>query len=545
MITSEYYASKLQELENLDYIEREIIPENEPVFNVFLNTRKIKVPDEFKTLAVEGDNLAETVWFTLDRYFDGQDLAQPSKKWAVQYVNALGEENLSPITYKYVGDRNQNLGGSSDSYEDDKAPSDDIKNETTLKLGWTIHYDITKAAGLITIALRCYEPDKTDKLAYNLGTEPVTLTIKKGLNITDQNNANLMNPPRDNLSELVSKIQALYENNTLTGLDYNEIHEPTLPTINGQKIKGILTTENLKLTYKDLLGLPSINGKTLLEDIKTSELGITYNDLGGALKIKVGETEYTLGPDVVPEIEQIQVDETLNAESENPVQNKAIAAEIKSIKDELAEMSFIPLGIVSFAVNKTLFEIGGQADNLEFSWELTKVPKALNINGTAINSTQLIDSYQWSTAVKDPGVEEDHKVIFTLNATDKDITSKAIEIIFTNLVYYGAAAESIYDETFIKSLTGQQLQTTKTTSITVNAEENQYIYYAIPEKYGIPIFASGGFVGGFTVISDNNDENGKPIPKQIAITNKNNITEIYNLYKSDYPNLGNTQIDIT
>ena len=43
MITSNVYADKLKELEKLNYTDRPIIPANEPVFNVFLNTRRIVV----------------------------------------------------------------------------------------------------------------------------------------------------------------------------------------------------------------------------------------------------------------------------------------------------------------------------------------------------------------------------------------------------------------------------------------------------------------------------------------------------------------------
>lgn len=52
-------------------------PLKEPYFEIDANTRAIKVPDLFRTngIGVQGDNLAETICFSINRYFDTMDLA--------------------------------------------------------------------------------------------------------------------------------------------------------------------------------------------------------------------------------------------------------------------------------------------------------------------------------------------------------------------------------------------------------------------------------------------------------------------------------------
>ena len=100
MITSKSFEERLQTLAELDVAERDIIPGCEPSFNVYLNTRKIEVPPSFKQLAVQGEHNAETIWFALDRYFDGVDLRD--KTWGVQFVNADQEELLVAIDYKQL-----------------------------------------------------------------------------------------------------------------------------------------------------------------------------------------------------------------------------------------------------------------------------------------------------------------------------------------------------------------------------------------------------------------------------------------------------------
>ena len=53
------------------------LPVDEPLFEIDANSRKIDVPSEFKSngLSVQGDHLAETVFFSIDRYFDYMDLS--------------------------------------------------------------------------------------------------------------------------------------------------------------------------------------------------------------------------------------------------------------------------------------------------------------------------------------------------------------------------------------------------------------------------------------------------------------------------------------
>ena len=53
------------------------LPLDEPMFEINANTRKIEIPAEFKSngLSVQGDHLAETVFFSIDRYFDYTDLS--------------------------------------------------------------------------------------------------------------------------------------------------------------------------------------------------------------------------------------------------------------------------------------------------------------------------------------------------------------------------------------------------------------------------------------------------------------------------------------
>jgi hypothetical protein len=101
------------------------------------------VPDSFATngLGVQGDELAEIVYFSIDRYFDIIDLYD--KEIFVQWEappapgsppNAKGDQGLSVTINKTL------------SYEAGK-----------VVFGWPITSDITKYPGNVKFAVRFYE----------------------------------------------------------------------------------------------------------------------------------------------------------------------------------------------------------------------------------------------------------------------------------------------------------------------------------------------------------------------------------------------------
>lgn len=500
MITSEYYATKLEELKNLNYIERDIIPSSEPVFNVFLNTRKIEVPSSFRQIAMKGDHKAETVWFTLDRYFDGQDLADPSKKWAVQFINAKNEELLVPITYKYVD--SQNLGTNDNPVK----PNETLNEKTTLKLGWEITYDLTKEFGKVQFSLRCFTVENNN-ISYNLGTEMVTATIGNTLMISDTENPNIMDPPKDNLTHLVDRIEDLYKNNSLSKFNYNDLNEETLPAIDGIILKGqYLTSADFKnISYEQLLDKPiyRINGEELVA--------------GGDLELLA------------------EADAVLSETSTNPIQNKAVAAAINEIRAELEDMTFIPLSIVSFDNNLKLYEVNSvYTGPITFSWEISGNAKTLALYDThGVKLKDLpVSSAKGSIEVEISGLNDTTQYKLLAIDSKNNENEEFTDIIFTYRIFYGVAPTlEEYTSDFIGSLEGNSLQETKEITFSVNAEASDYIYFCAPKSYNIKpdSFIYGVTAGGFGSVA--------------IATVTYNETE-YEIWRSDYPNLGDATIKV-
>ena len=517
MITSQSFEDRLLALAELDVAERDIIPGREPSFNVYLNTRKIEVPPSFKQLAIQGERNAETIWFALDRYFDGEDLSDKDKTWGVQFINAKKEEMLLGINWRQL----------------------DTDDNKTLLLGWDIPYDITKEAGTVSLALRCWTVNhETKTITYDLRTEYISLTIGKGLNITEESEN--LNPPADALSSLIDRIEEVYENNHATNLSYES------------------------LTRK-----PAINGITLeAGENDASKFKIQYRQLDQTTlpTITVDGQSYTIGIDDI-NVSKITVDENLDATSENPVQNKAINdkftstettftnainatkteldgkisttnselektnVEIEKIKAELGNMTYIPLSIKSFESDTTFLKKNEVFNGIvNFVWTVDGNVKSQKIEIKQNN--EIIDTIDLSTDARTheyqtTGWSDDIKCVLTVTDAQGKTATATVNITFTYEIFYGVSTvEAFTDNSFVE-LEGKVLSTSKSIgSFTVDASGENYMYYCSPVEYGVPTFRYGVLSGGFILVNEN-----------IKYNNTN-----YNIYRSEHKGLGKTTI---
>lgn len=128
--------------------------ETEPVIEIDLDSRKIKVPKELQNIGVAGDHLCETVYFTCGRYFDDDDLS--NRKCIIRYINAGNEYGEYEVTDLEALD------------------------ETTIKFGWTLSKYVTRYKGTVKFTVQ-FETEDT----YQFQTTPAIFTILAGLDIED------------------------------------------------------------------------------------------------------------------------------------------------------------------------------------------------------------------------------------------------------------------------------------------------------------------------------------------------------------------------
>lgn len=197
-----------------------------------------------------------------------------------------------------------------------------------------------------------------------------------------------------------------------------------------------------------------------------------------------------------------------------------LIAKIKETYVTKDEFNYKPIAINSFTNNKNTQEMGTTITDVVLNWALNKKAKTLTLDGADIPVTD--------TSKTLTGQNITTNKTFTLRAVDEKEASatKTTAITFLNGVYWGAkGVPAQYDSAFILTLT-KGLQGNKNKTFTANAGENEYLFYALPTRYGAVTFNVGGFDGGFTKVAT------------IEFTNASGYKENYDIYKSDNENLG-------
>lgn len=555
MITSQEYSNIFHEIKHLDYSSYNSNPNKEKVFYVNLDSRTITVPSDFQQLAVVGDHCAETVWFAVNRYYDGEDLY--NKPWAVQAVDAAQRSLLLFI-------------------EKQKSPilSDDLDNsnltlsngEDILLLGWPITRDITSTPGNVAFSLCCFDfenpqPDMAEgfvqpaNFKYRLGTESVSCQIVDSIYITDVSENLVPSPSR--IEELIKNAQDLLGVAGTITIDFNQINANTVPKIDNIKIDELKSSSQFtniyynqikntpvyyiddkmltsgpdnsfssanftNLDFKQLANVPTMNGNPLAGDSD-----ITYANLADKPVLQTDEEGFIIGIDEY-EISKVKVDIDLDETSENPVQNKVITTKVTGlqnkvdlIEEKLSQLTYAPLKVLFFTNNMNYVEKNSPYNgDVTFEWKIdgNVMSQTLGMGDDIRELTKDDTSYTGNFGNLTDTTE------FMLTAIDGagNPTKETSKIIFTYKVFYGGVDEMPieYNTDFLLSL-NNNIQETSTMTFNVNCgESGQYVYFAAPQEYNVTkdSFASGGFTGGFG-------------QKKIAEVTYNEV--IYDIWKTD------------
>lgn len=144
------------------------LPLDEAHFEINANTRAIKIPDEFKKngIAVQGDDLAEVVYFIVDRFYDAVDL------------------NNTEIYIEWETPKGKNSTVTKSVSEPYLRIIDDEKYYGKLIFGWALSEAITKESGVLKFAVRFIQRDKeAKKIVYSLNTLTAQVTIHPNLGV--------------------------------------------------------------------------------------------------------------------------------------------------------------------------------------------------------------------------------------------------------------------------------------------------------------------------------------------------------------------------
>lgn len=165
-----------------------MLPLDEEPFEIDANKRTIAIPSHFRSngVSVVGDEIAETVFFKIARFFDAMDLN--TCDIFVQWSDINGDEYATPINLI------------------------DIESEPGyIIFAWPISSAMTKHAGTIKFSARFLkQDDATGKIVYSFSTLTADIKINSALNF------NISNTTKDDVSDLFAA--AIENSQSATGI---------------------------------------------------------------------------------------------------------------------------------------------------------------------------------------------------------------------------------------------------------------------------------------------------------------------------------------
>lgn len=203
------------------------------------------------------------------------------------------------------------------------------------------------------------------------------------------------------------------------------------------------------------------------------------------------------------------------------------AEEFAQLQKDVADLKYVPIDITSLTNNAGTKEMGAVVDSVTINWSLNKSPASQLLDGIAVEEDLR------SMVLTAQGISSNKT--FTLKVTDERgaIDTATTSVSFLNGVYYGVLENgATINSAAVLTLT-KKLQSSKGITFTANAGATQRIAYAIPTRYGTPVFNVGGFEGGFSKAST------------FQFTNASGYTESYDIYLSDNVNLGSTTVKVS
>lgn len=250
--TLEQYFNNIQDLAKIDK-KFTILPTDEDYFEIDANSRAITIPATFKKngIGVKGDQVAEIIYFRVDRYYDFMDLALDNVDIVIQWKNANNKVGTSSVWLKDI-----------DTYTD------------KLVFGWPIDRDITETEGVLQFSVRFISFDDNKNIIYSLST----LTSSVGINpsITEIDPDNLF------LSEDVNEMIFNRIKNTTTST--NEDIETTPPKFLEDRFdpafdgNNILVLEDVDLTAETSKALKARAYKTTIHGTLKYDLVSSANE---------------------------------------------------------------------------------------------------------------------------------------------------------------------------------------------------------------------------------------------------------------------------
>lgn len=226
------------------------LPLDEELFEINANTRAISIPRSFSSngVGVQGDETAEIIYFSIDRYFDHTDLANEDMNIVIQWETR--DKNRQVIT------------GISPNFGKD---IETIPGK--IIFGWPIYSELTESPTPIRFAVRFFQLGAADgegvrPLTYSLATLPAEISVGATIDY-----------------DLINKtVQEIDKGKMITGRIKNVgIYDPSIPTPKAPTISTPLYIDGKDADVR-IADLPEEGGITLKVSAHPTDIGaVQYN----------------------------------------------------------------------------------------------------------------------------------------------------------------------------------------------------------------------------------------------------------------------------
>lgn len=202
------------------------------------------------------------------------------------------------------------------------------------------------------------------------------------------------------------------------------------------------------------------------------------------------------------------------------------------VRDLLNELLFTAITISSFSTITRDYEIGTVLTSIGLNWTLSKSPTSQEIISGFLVTPPVLTTTQRSVVLSLNNANSNFTISLTVSDGSVQVTSE-IDIRFLSAYYTGKAViPSSINSAFLISL-GKNLATGRNRTFTVNLGANEYGWIAFPSRFGNPNFTINGFSVSMVLAST------------FLHTNESGGQEEYFVYRTEFPNLGQTIIGIS
>lgn len=230
------------------------------------------------------------------------------------------------------------------------------------------------------------------------------------------------------------------------------------------------------------------------------------------------------------------IDSSLTVEGAG-ADSKTVGDELDDIDTRLQDLEYEPIEITEFELRPvSTFERGTSLEWYEYEYWVSRTPAS----GTVTDGTNTYNATSTHGGGRVQGPFTD-TITVTLTVEDAGSPNNAPHfagetrtIKMIDLAHWGVGPGTVSDwnELLLTTLEGRGPATNLVIekSIVLTAGEGEYIYYATPTAMGDPVFRVNGVEGGFQKVHTFNH------------VNASGGSTGYDVWRSDYPNLGRTEV---